>query len=250
MPRKKVIKPHTNTPSSHTVKNKPQNKPNIPVDTPCNDPCIEAQIKAMKRANRISFGAVGVNLLIGFSTLFLVFYAVKQSDSAIETVNIANRNSREDSSQFQLINRPIMQLSNFEIVRNSINDKLIIDYMAMNLGNYPTKILSQKTRVITSYSYNNRTIINELGNTNREFLHDTTVQYYVKGIPFNETYPSGLILTKEQWKDVWDGKLNVCFWREIKYTIETQQAVTKTCIIVSVINYINSSRVIKNDEIF
>lgn len=103
----------------------------------------------------------------------------KSISAQVQLVETQLKAIRENQTQFQISNRPFLQMGYFNISTPELNRGLKMTYQLKNLGRYPAKIFRQRVVLVPIYSpprYDN------------EFLtfvkEDSVVEYLVDTLPY------------------------------------------------------------------
>lgn len=253
---------------------------NITVNVPKTDG------RAINNANIISIAGVLVNIVLIFFTYKLLKEATQQSNTAkksaqaaINAVNeakvandLAGQNSTEQGKiasktlalteksvngqlgtlsetqrQFEIANKPFLQLDNFSINRLDDN-RISIDFDMINLGAYPIQVIGNRNLFKFS-TQSEKTALKEIQDyfNNGKDPSKENHTFIVRGEPSRETFATDGPLPKESWDVIDKMKTTLYFCEEVTYFDQNNKKHKMRCAIR--INFDNTFKRLINETI-
>jgi hypothetical protein len=200
---------------------KPQKKGKINLNTeqqlPKNNTESSQNISPSKRNMKSNIegwnkASIIINALIMFFTAILLWQNRNAVMAAISSTKIADSTFKEVKRQFEVLNRPILQVGDIALANFKVGEKPVIIYKMENLGNFAAKVVTRK--VTLGYVY-------DASQRKKDSIAKIEMPIYVsKETPFTENLYLNDPLEKEYYEAVIKKTLKLLAVGEIEYINE------------------------------
>lgn len=200
---------HEREVSAHNQAPPNQNNPSPPDVPPFNN-------NGRTKKDGWDIASIIANILMMFFTGFILWQTIDSVGASVKSANIADSTLQEVKKQFEVLNRPILQIGDIAITRFKPNETAAIIYKLENLGNYAAKVL--RRRVSMGY-------VRDTSERPDKIQTDIHIPTYIsKESSFTENlFFSDDIISPEYYNAVVSDTLKILVIGEIDYTNEVTQ---------------------------